>query len=67
MKMSTVNGTLYGKMKKVNNVSGIWACNYSNYKPFLPQKQNKKPKEPKETKFQSLLDKEIELLKEEQK
>lgn len=52
---------------KVKQLSGIfWASDLLNGRsPLpLPQKQNK---EPKETEFQSLLDKEIELLKEEKK
>lgn len=65
MKMSTVNGTKYGKMKKINNVSGVWACSLNNYKPFLPQKQ--KQKQQGTTEFQNLLDAEIKRIKEEKK
>ena len=62
MNKSTVNGTKFGKMKKkVNNISGVLACNLNNYKPFLPQKQKQK----QNNNFQSLLDAEIKRIKEE--
>ncbi len=50
---------------KVKQLGGMfWASDLLNGHLSLPQKQNK---EPKETEFQSLLDKEMELLKEKKK